>query len=201
MAELFTWSPDWNASLSEEVRVRQTNFGDGYSQRSFDGLNPTKQIWAVSFAGRDKATISAIANFLRRHREGGIAFEFLLPDTAFAVVGHEFGVGTGARTQFILTTPSEANYASPTASTYRPAHWDPLPGVEVNGVPQTPGVDYTLASSGLVTFTVAPALGASITVTGTGQDKRLVIATGRGGTSIAGVNNHSLSAEFEEVLA
>lgn len=56
--------PDQGASPEIRTRTKKMSFGDGYEQRSGDGLNSVKEIWSLNWSGRTKAEIEAICNFL-----------------------------------------------------------------------------------------------------------------------------------------
>jgi phage-related protein len=106
MARL-TIVPDWSANLDEEPRVLRAKFGDGYEQRTSDGVNPLQQRWSLGFDNRPKAVIDDLIAFFRAHR-GADAFDFPLAGESWAVTDSGFGVGTGARTQFQLQRPGLA---------------------------------------------------------------------------------------------
>ena len=60
----FTYLPDKQASGSSENTIRESEFGDGYSQRQAFGINPRKDLWNLSFNYRTDAEIDAIIDFL-----------------------------------------------------------------------------------------------------------------------------------------
>ncbi len=59
-------------------KVREAEFGDGYSQRVGDGINTQKSIWNVAFT-RDKSEIDQIDAFLIA-RSGVESFDWIAPD-------------------------------------------------------------------------------------------------------------------------
>ena len=70
--------PDYRPSFqgtskSTKPKVIKNDFGDGYSQRTADGLNFKPQDWGVSFEGFKVAEINTIESFLDDHG-GYIAF-------------------------------------------------------------------------------------------------------------------------------
>jgi phage-related protein len=70
----FTYVPKYGARKKVPVRVLTTDFGDGYRQRSADGLNTIKETWDLEFFKED-VDIDDIENFLIN--EGGyIAFNW-----------------------------------------------------------------------------------------------------------------------------
>lgn len=70
----FNWTPDYDMSMDEEIRVRAARFGEGYEQRAPDGLNPLTQKLSLTFTRRP-SVIDQIVTFLRARR-GGQAFTF-----------------------------------------------------------------------------------------------------------------------------
>ena len=65
MTNTFTWPPDNGAKESHEPSRREVRFGDGYGQRSPNGLNPDMPLWkGLSWSGRSASEISDIVAFL-----------------------------------------------------------------------------------------------------------------------------------------
>ncbi|MEQ9911973.1 phage tail protein [Pectobacterium polaris] len=58
-------------------RTRSIQFGDGYRQRSGDGINGESQSWPLTFVG-DNSYVQPIVSFLRRHK-GYTAFQWTNP--------------------------------------------------------------------------------------------------------------------------
>lgn len=192
--ERFPFTPDYGPQQQVQPRILKAQFGDGYSQRAEDGLRSTLQRWALQFNARRKAEADAIEAFLVAHR-GMLPFEFVAPTSAWAVTGFRFGTGDGARTQFLLERP-----LAPDAAELVPAAgWGAPPVLFLDGVPLSAGANYSLSASGLVTFTVAPAAGAALTFSGTGE-RVLRVVCESWSTSIKGFNAHDVSAEFHEVM-
>lgn len=61
---VFTWVEDYNGSEEHQPRVRAVKFGDGYQQRSTDGINTDAGTWNLTFSGRSTGEASAITTFL-----------------------------------------------------------------------------------------------------------------------------------------
>lgn len=62
----FTWNPDSGADEQHEPSARRVKFGDGYEQRSANGLNPDMaSLDGLTFSGRSAAESAAIETFLR----------------------------------------------------------------------------------------------------------------------------------------
>jgi len=78
--------PDKGYTRSTTPRVLKTQFGDGYSQRLTDGINPLKENISVSFNTRDKAEIDHICSFFES--KGGVtAFTFNVNQEYYASPG------------------------------------------------------------------------------------------------------------------
>lgn len=61
----FDWVESASTALTEEPRVLETRFGDGYGQRSPDGLNPIAQMWELRFTGVDNPIADAMVAYWR----------------------------------------------------------------------------------------------------------------------------------------
>ena len=74
---VFTWKPltDPEGSLSDQNI--ETQFGNGYTQSTGDGINTIRQIWPLKFEGQ-KADMEPIVNFIR-DRQGRELFEWETP--------------------------------------------------------------------------------------------------------------------------
>lgn len=91
---------------------------------------------------------------------GGSARSWLWNDPDdFTVTDQSFGTGNGVTTAFALVR-TMGGFVEPVYSL------NGAPTIKKNGVVQTVGVDYTVGTSGLITFTVAPAAAAALTWTG-----------------------------------
>lgn len=73
----FTWKPDRGPQLTVAPTVSITKFGDGYEQRTAQGLNRAPESWGVSFTDKASATAD-ILNFLKQ-RSGIEAFNWTTP--------------------------------------------------------------------------------------------------------------------------
>ena len=63
--------PDKGYTRQTQPRVLTAQFGDGYSQRLIDGINPLKETINVTFNTRDKAEIDHIISFFES--KGGVS--------------------------------------------------------------------------------------------------------------------------------
>lgn len=70
----FYWVPQYGAAVESAAKVRKVQFGDGYSQRSGDGINGVSQSWRLTFRG-STAEMAAIAAFLKS-KAGVSSFTF-----------------------------------------------------------------------------------------------------------------------------
>jgi len=73
----FTWSPAPGASQDKTPRVRTAQFGEGYQQRTGDGINPIARVWTLTFR-RVTSDIDAIDAFLSA-RNGQESFNWTPP--------------------------------------------------------------------------------------------------------------------------
>ncbi|RQZ27307.1 phage tail protein [Burkholderia sp. Bp9017] len=78
MTDTFNWSPTVEGFGGDAtLKVAKASFGDGYTQRSADGLNNRKSTYNLRFVGKaDK--ISEILKFLDDHA-GAVSFFWTPP--------------------------------------------------------------------------------------------------------------------------
>jgi phage-related protein len=74
----FTWVPDRGVTRNIEMRVNEVSFGDGYSQRTDDGINPMNVDVPLSFTLRTKDEINSIDDFLV-DKAGSQSFDWTNP--------------------------------------------------------------------------------------------------------------------------
>ena len=124
--------------------------------------------WGLSYGGLRSAAfgngavyseLETLLGFFNLRSADGMCFLYSDSEDSIATA-QAFGTGDGVSIQFQLYR-SYGGFAEPI---YAPTFTD----LKVAGTPQTPGVDY-LESLGLITFAVAPPLGASLTWDGTFQ--------------------------------
>lgn len=75
---VFTWLPSYPASQPMKPKVNKASFGDGYEQRSGDGVNFNPRTWNLQFNQRTAAEIEAIDAFLSA-RGAAQAFDWTPP--------------------------------------------------------------------------------------------------------------------------
>ena len=74
-----TVRPDNDLTRNSKPKVRVIKFGNGYEQRSKEGLNHIDQTFKVTMKNREKATADDILKFFED--KGGISsFDFTFPD-------------------------------------------------------------------------------------------------------------------------
>lgn len=150
-------------------------------QEAVSGVEQRVRVWAkcrgtwdISYTvlntGETSGTFRAIVAMFRAHY--GDLYPFPFKDWGdYTLTGELIGVGDGSVSGFqIVKTydPSQVLLATPGALTYVREIYLPRPGltVRVNGVDQTPTTDYTISSTGLITFTTPPPSGHGIVVHG-----------------------------------
>ena len=69
------WKPDLPVSRDNEWRLREAKFGDGYSQRTLDGINALNLKYSVTFENRPQDVIVAMVSYLGSLQ--GKAFPYL----------------------------------------------------------------------------------------------------------------------------
>lgn len=74
----FNWIPDQGVTERPTFDVNKVRFGDGYEQRSVNGINSTRQIWDMKFTLRTKTEILAIDAFIKA-RKGVTSFTWTTP--------------------------------------------------------------------------------------------------------------------------
>jgi len=66
----FIWIPSYGAELGTEPKIREANFGDGYSQRAGLGINNIQDEWNLPFDDRSTSEMNEIKSFLRARNNG-----------------------------------------------------------------------------------------------------------------------------------
>lgn len=75
---IFTFIPDQPLSKGVKIAVNRSQFGDGYSQRSTDGINSIGETLRLSFTLRTRTEINSIETFLSTEN-GVTSFEYTTP--------------------------------------------------------------------------------------------------------------------------
>ncbi len=68
------WLADIPVTRDDEWRLRQASFGDGYVQRTLDGINALNMTWHVTFANRTADIINAMVAFLTTNKAKAFVF-------------------------------------------------------------------------------------------------------------------------------
>lgn len=68
------WCPDIELALDQTWRLKVAKFGDGYEQRTLDGINAMDREWTVSYSNRAKSTIAAMTAYLEAAKAAAIQF-------------------------------------------------------------------------------------------------------------------------------
>lgn len=79
MATFPSIAPDHGASKKSAPRVRQVEFGSGYSQRATFGINQDPKVWTLKWDNRTAADANSIEDFLEA-RGGVESFSWSPPD-------------------------------------------------------------------------------------------------------------------------
>lgn len=58
------WCPSLSQTRSKEWRLRIAKFGDGYEQRTLDGINPLDVVWKVAFEAKPYNVIQDMEAYL-----------------------------------------------------------------------------------------------------------------------------------------
>ena len=68
VAPEFIWIGNYTSEISNKPAVNLVKFGEGYEQRTQDGINNNLLKFNIVFEGRDKKETRAIAHFLHKRR-------------------------------------------------------------------------------------------------------------------------------------
>ena len=77
---VFTWPLAIDMSADVAFRVKKAQFGDGYIQRTKDGINTRGEDWSLLFVGESMADYQAVCTFL--NERAGLPFEWTPPGGA-----------------------------------------------------------------------------------------------------------------------
>ena len=77
------FQPDVEMSTDKSLRMRQSQYGDGYKQTTLDGANPMAVEYRVSFSNRPRYLVMQMSNYLEAAQGG--AFPFKDPATGETV--------------------------------------------------------------------------------------------------------------------
>jgi len=81
MATFPAIAPTYGAQKTSQPRVRQAQFGDGYSQRISFGLNQNPKQWSLTWEVTE-TDADTIETFLDARAADGASFDWTPPDSA-----------------------------------------------------------------------------------------------------------------------
>lgn len=150
-------TPVWNTNIQQTVSGRELR--GSYQLYPLYEFDLSYEFVRDGAQGTEFAQLTAF--YLARQ---GAWDNFLFTDPSDnAVTTMAFGTGDGSTRAFQLTRSFGAGgsaFVEPVQNV------NGTPSIYVNGTLKTAGTDYTISSTGLVTFTVAPAAAAALTWTG-----------------------------------
>lgn len=73
------WIPDIPYTDKETWRLKKAQFGDGYQQRTLDGINALDKAWSLSWTNRKSSIVKNMMDYLANRKAA--AFTFLDPAT------------------------------------------------------------------------------------------------------------------------
>ena len=83
MATFPSITPTYGAQKTSQPKVRQVQFGDGYSQRLTVGLNQDPKVWSLTWEVSE-TDADTIETFLNARAADGASFDWTPPDEATA---------------------------------------------------------------------------------------------------------------------
>jgi uncharacterized protein (TIGR02217 family) len=153
---------EWNANARPEFSTRVKRAVSGRELRAAFMQYPLWNFglsYAVLRANVAWAELQTLCGFFLARQ--GMFDSFLYAwDQDYTVTDAQFGIGDGTTTQFQLTR-SFGGFVEPVQNV------NVLTNIKKAGVTQASPANYSVNSTGLVTFTTAPAAAASLTWTGT----------------------------------
>ena len=82
MATFPAITASYGAQKSSKPKMRMTQFGDGYEQRTTFGLNQNPKEWSLTWQNITEANADTIETFLDARAADGASFDWTPPDTA-----------------------------------------------------------------------------------------------------------------------
>ena len=82
MATFPAITASYGAQKSSKPKMRMTQFGDGYEQRTTFGLNQNPKEWSLTWRNITEANADTIEAFLDARAADGASFDWTPPDTA-----------------------------------------------------------------------------------------------------------------------
>jgi len=82
MATFPAITASYGAQKSSKPKMRMTQFGDGYEQRTRFGLNQNPKEWSLTWQNITEANADTIEAFLDARAADGASFDWTPPDSA-----------------------------------------------------------------------------------------------------------------------
>ena len=82
MATFPAITASYGAQKSSKPKMRMTQFGDGYEQRTKFGLNQNPKEWSLTWQNITEANADTIETFLDARAADGASFDWTPPDAA-----------------------------------------------------------------------------------------------------------------------
>jgi phage-related protein len=104
---------DRNSTRQVKQRILTAQFGDGYSQRVKNGINPTDETFNVKFSNRSREEVNNLAAFL--NRQAGKHFELVITeyddtDVTIKVLSEQYNINYTNTEIHTLTTTLKRVY-------------------------------------------------------------------------------------------
>ena len=79
-----TFNPTKGVKRNPTPRILKAQFGDGYLQRTVDGINSIEENWSLSFINRNSTEADILVGFLE-DRKGVEAFDWPPPSSSSSI--------------------------------------------------------------------------------------------------------------------
>lgn len=146
-------TPRWKTSIKQSVSGREVRA----AHQTYPTWDFTLSYEFLRSSGAHQE-LQAIVGFFNARRGSYDDFLFSVPEDN-AVADFQFGVGDGSTTQYQLIK-SLGGFVEPTYDVKG------TPTIKVNDAPISPVTEFNVSSTGIVVFTSAPPVGASLKWTG-----------------------------------
>lgn len=89
----FTFTPDRNFPVNIKPDVKTAKFGEGYSQRTTNDINPLTREWQLTFRNREVFEINNITSFFETYNGAG-AFTWTPPgdSNSYSVICQDWSI-------------------------------------------------------------------------------------------------------------
>lgn len=86
------WIPDVPIVEKESWRLQKAQFGDGYQQRTLDGINALNRTWTLTWRNRRQLTITAMFDFFANQKASAFTFKDPTTGLSWSVFCDEWSV-------------------------------------------------------------------------------------------------------------